>query len=149
MTPKAGSLCRRALHLTPQERSAFVKTASRHRSAVTPVDTTTSSRSALPPVVGRKDELALLQRLLDDAGPPVLLLAGEPGMGKTRLLREATTRARAAGWTALEGSCSRRGGQELYAPLLEALVGRIHSQPQESCVSIWKAVSGLFVCCQS
>jgi predicted ATPase len=82
-------------------------------------------------VVGRRDELTLLQRLLSGAGPPVVLLAGEPGMGKTRLLREAATQGRAAGWTVLEGSCSRRGGQGLYAPLLEALEGKILAQPQE------------------
>lgn len=132
-TPYKGTvdLLAEALQLTPQQRNAFVKAASRHRFAITPVDATTISRDALPPVVGRRDELASLQRLLEDSGPPVLLLAGEPGMGKTRLLREATTRARAAGWAVLEGSCSRRGGQVLYAPLLEALEGRIHSQPQE------------------
>jgi tetratricopeptide (TPR) repeat protein len=81
--------------------------------------------------VGRRDELALLQHLLEGAEPPVVLLAGEPGMGKTRLLREAATRARAAGWTVLEGGCSRRGGQLLYSPFLEALEGRMRSQPQE------------------
>jgi tetratricopeptide (TPR) repeat protein/transcriptional regulator with XRE-family HTH domain len=133
-TPYRGTvdLLAEALHLTPQERGAFVKAAGRHRSPVTSVDATTGSRGALPPMVGRRDELALLQRLLEGSDPPVLLLAGEPGMGKTRLLREAAIRARAEGWTVLEGSCSRRGGQLLYAPLLEALEGRIHSQPQAS-----------------
>src|SRR6266516_5751922 len=122
-----------ALHLTPQERIAFVKAAShRRRTATASIDETPSSHSTLSLLVGRRDELALLQRLLEGSGPPVLLLAGEPGIGKTRLLREVATRARKAGWTVLEGGCSRRGGQQLYAPLLEALEGRMHSQPQES-----------------
>src|ERR671937_1954056 len=40
----------------------------------------------LPPLVGRGHELALLDRHLSGPGPPVLLLAGEPGIGKSRLL---------------------------------------------------------------
>src|SRR5439155_3246134 len=44
-----------------------------------------SSLSALP-FVGRAQELALLEQVLTD-GPPVLLVAGEPGIGKSRLLQ--------------------------------------------------------------
>jgi transcriptional regulator with XRE-family HTH domain len=134
-TPYRGTveLLAEALHLTPQEHIAFVKAAShRRRSTARSIDDIPSSNGALSPLVGRRDELALLQRLLEGSGPPVLLLAGEPGIGKTRLLRETATRARKADWTVLEGSCSRRGGQQLYAPLLEALEGRIQAQPQEN-----------------
>src|SRR5919204_4287367 len=35
-----------------------------------------------PPLVGRARELGLLERHLGGAGPPVLLLAGGPGLGK-------------------------------------------------------------------
>ncbi len=49
------------------------------------------------------------------------MLAGEPGIGKSRLLHVAIPRAVARGWRVLEGGCRRRGGQEPYAPLLEAL----------------------------
>jgi transcriptional regulator with XRE-family HTH domain len=150
-TPYRGTvdLLAEALHLTQEERSAFLKAAGRHRSPVISVNATTGSRGVLPPLVGRRDELALLQQLLENAGSPVLLLAGEPGMGKTRLLREAVTRARSAGWTVLEGSCSRRGAQMLYAPLLEALEGRIHSNHKRLCVRNWTVVPGSFVCCRS
>jgi tetratricopeptide (TPR) repeat protein/transcriptional regulator with XRE-family HTH domain len=133
-TPYRGTieLLAEALQLTSPQRIAFVKAASsRRRSAVSSVDAPTTPRGALSPMVGRRDELALLQRLLSGAGPPVVLLAGEPGMGKTRLLREVAALGRASGWTVLEGSCSRRGGQGLYAPLLEALEGRMHAQPRE------------------
>ena len=132
-TPYRGTieLLAEALQLTSPQRIAFVKAASsRRRSAVSSGDATTP-RGASSPVVGRRDELALLHRLLSGEGPPVVLLAGEPGIGKTRLLREAATLGRAAGWTVLEGGCSRRGGQGLYAPLLEALEGRMHAQPRE------------------
>ena len=36
--------------------------------------------------MGRAHKLALLERHLSGDGPPVLLLAGEPGIGKSRLL---------------------------------------------------------------
>jgi tetratricopeptide (TPR) repeat protein len=71
--------------------------------------------------VGRTRELALLERHLTGAGSPVLLLAGEPGIGKTRLVQEVARQAVAHGMTVLTGGCQRRGNQEPYAPLLEAL----------------------------
>jgi len=86
-----------------------------------------SSAAALP-LVGRAQELALLEHLLTD-GPPVLLVAGEPGIGKSRLLQAASERARAQGWTVLAGSCHRRSGQEPYAPLLGALADSLRRQP--------------------
>ena len=73
-------------------------------------------------LVGRRQELrALEQHLATSEGPPLLVLAGEPGIGKSRLLREAATRARTVGWTVLEGGCQRRSGQTPFAPLLDAL----------------------------
>jgi transcriptional regulator with XRE-family HTH domain len=84
--------------------------------------------AAAPALVGRARELVLLERHLAGEGSPLLLLAGEPGIGKTRLLQEAALRARAQGWTVLEGGCTRRSGQEPYAPLLEALAGYVRGQ---------------------
>jgi tetratricopeptide (TPR) repeat protein/transcriptional regulator with XRE-family HTH domain len=81
-----------------------------------------------PPLVGRARELALLDRHLAGTGPPILLLAGEPGIGKSRLLAEATSRAQARGWQVLQGGCQRRGGEEPFAPLLEALERNLHRQ---------------------
>ena len=81
------------------------------------------------PFVGRARELSLLERHLAGQGPPVLLLAGEPGIGKSRLLQEAAQRAGVAGWTVIQGGCHRRGGQEPYTPLVEALALRIQRMP--------------------
>ncbi|HVB09153.1 MAG TPA: AAA family ATPase, partial [Bacillota bacterium] len=88
--------------------------------------------AGLAPLVGRQPELALLHAFLagaDEPGPavPFLLLAGEPGIGKTRLLHAAARQARMQGWTVLEGGCHRRGGQDPYAPLLDALARHLHA----------------------
>jgi tetratricopeptide (TPR) repeat protein len=80
------------------------------------------------PLVGRVRELALLETHLAREGPPVLLLAGQPGIGKSRLLAEATLLADRAGWRVLAGGCSRSGGQQPYAPLLEAVERDLHRQ---------------------
>jgi transcriptional regulator with XRE-family HTH domain len=81
------------------------------------------------PLVGRTRELALLERHLsgssEESLPPVLLLAGEPGIGKSRLLREAAGRAAGSGWRVLTGGCQRRNGHAPFAPLLEALESHI------------------------
>jgi tetratricopeptide (TPR) repeat protein/transcriptional regulator with XRE-family HTH domain len=115
-----------ALALAPQDRSVFADAAQRLGAAPAPVPA--PAVTTAPPFVGRTRELALLQRHLAGAGPPVLLLAGEPGIGKTRLLRAAIPRAVAQGLRVLEGGCQRRGGQEPYAPLLGALQRHIRSR---------------------
>jgi len=80
-----------------------------------------------PPLVGRSTELTALDGHLGGAGPPVLLLAGEPGIGKTRLLQETCRRAGMQGLSVIQGGCQRRRGQEPYAPLLEALARHVRS----------------------
>src|SRR5262249_53324354 len=85
--------------------------------------------TAPPPLVGRTRELARIEQHLTGEGPPLLLLAGEPGIGKSRLLEEAVVRAGIQGWTVLAGGCHRQSGQEPYTPLLGALAGYLHRQP--------------------
>ena len=62
-----------------------------------------------------------------ESGPPVLLFAGEPGIGKTRLLDEAADRAAQTAWRVVRGGCQRRAA-DLYAPLSGAR-GRCPAEP--------------------
>ena len=82
------------------------------------------------PFVGRAQELALIDHLLGD-GLPVFLVAGEPGIGKSRLLQVGIERAQAQDWTVLTGGCHRRSGQEPYAPLIDALADSLRRQPPD------------------
>ena len=85
--------------------------------------------SSLPPLVGRAQELDAIARHVEGRGSPTLIFAGEPGIGKTRLLHEVARIAPAAGWAVLAGGCHRSGGQQPYAPLLDALDRHIKLQP--------------------
>src|SRR5262245_65561643 len=59
--------------------------------------------------VGRADELGSLERILgelDRGCPGAIEVAGEPGIGKTRLLRELAARAGSRGHLVLSGAAS-------------------------------------------
>jgi DNA-binding CsgD family transcriptional regulator len=73
--------------------------------------------------VGRATELALLRGLLpraDGDGRRVALLGGEPGSGKSRLVRELAAEAAAQGVLVLSGSCDAVV-RTPYGPFVEAL----------------------------
>jgi predicted ATPase len=65
------------------------------------------------PFIGRVDELGLLRRYLDGAlagHPRIVLLSGDAGVGKSRLLSEAMVAATEAGVEVLFGTCYEDGG---------------------------------------
>jgi DNA-binding CsgD family transcriptional regulator/tetratricopeptide (TPR) repeat protein len=73
---------------------------------------------------GRAREIALLWRQLELARlgtPRVALITGDPGIGKTYVLREMARRAAAEGVTVLRGGASDAAGMPPYLPFLEAL----------------------------
>jgi DNA-binding CsgD family transcriptional regulator/tetratricopeptide (TPR) repeat protein len=82
---------------------------------------------ASPTFVGRTEELARLAAAGDRAAggtPTAVLVGGEAGVGKTRLVAEVVAGARAAGATVLAGGCVELGGEGVpFAPLIEALRG--------------------------
>lgn len=75
--------------------------------------------------VGRASELEQLGNALDAAMSRhgrVVIVAGEAGVGKTRLLSEFEARARARGARVLEGACLDLGAGALpYGPFVEVL----------------------------
>jgi len=79
-------------------------------------------------LAGRDAEMAQIRQFLAGGGPPVLLLVGEPGMGKTRLLEEAASRGAGGGWGVARGGCLRRA-QDAYAPLSGALDDALQRLP--------------------
>jgi predicted ATPase len=83
-------------------------------------------RTLVSPVfVGREAELAALTATLEAAlagDPAIVLLSGEAGVGKTRLVEEVAGRATAAGARVLAGSCIEMGGDGLpFGPLAQVL----------------------------
>jgi len=122
-----------ALQLSGPERAAFEACARNRQTPLAPgpasplhdAASTSPSPRVLPPLVARARELALITRHLGAEAPSLLVLMGEPGIGKSRLLAEADTKARTAGWTVLSGGCVRRSGQEPYAPFVGVLARAI------------------------
>jgi ATP/maltotriose-dependent transcriptional regulator MalT len=74
--------------------------------------------------VGRADELGSFERLLDELGrgqPGVVEVVGEPGIGKTRLLRELAARAGARGHLVLSGAASEFEHDLPFSVFVDAL----------------------------
>src|SRR5215218_2699511 len=82
-------------------------------------------RVSSPTFVGRTDELAALEGALGRAAagvPAFTFVAGESGVGKSRLVGELEARARRAGARVFVGHCLELSGAAIpYAPLVDAL----------------------------
>jgi predicted ATPase/DNA-binding SARP family transcriptional activator len=84
--------------------------------------------------IGRERELEQLSAGLDDsfAGRGRLfLIAGEPGVGKTRLADELIARARARGARILIGRCWEAGGAPAYWPWVQSLRAYLYETEAE------------------
>lgn len=73
-----------------------------------------------PALIGRDRELALLCEALS-AAPALILVEGEAGIGKSRLVREAVGSPAAEGRRVLHGCCHRLRDPFLLGPVVEAL----------------------------
>jgi DNA-binding XRE family transcriptional regulator/DNA polymerase III delta prime subunit len=92
---------------------------------------------SIPPLVGRDQPLAVCEHHLAENGRASLLIAGEPGVGKTRVLYEVSRRALAQGWRVLVARCHRTSSREPYGPLLDLISQTlVHQTPAEQRVSL-------------
>jgi DNA-binding CsgD family transcriptional regulator/tetratricopeptide (TPR) repeat protein len=86
-------------------------------------------------LIGRTEELRRLAATLDRAEqdlPQLVLLAGDAGVGKTRLLLEFADRAQQRGSRVLVGGCVELGDIGLaYLPVIDALRGLV-DDPEEA-----------------
>jgi DNA-binding CsgD family transcriptional regulator len=77
-------------------------------------------------IVGRAAELGLMRELLAEAAAGqsvVLLVSGDAGVGKTRLVTEFSAEAAGRGFTVLSGRCAELADTVPYLPLADALRG--------------------------
>jgi len=78
------------------------------------------------PFVGRGKEMARLRTKLDEARAGhggLVMLVGEPGIGKSRTIEEFAEQARAGGTQVLTGRCFEGEWAPPYAPFGEAIAG--------------------------
>jgi class 3 adenylate cyclase len=83
-----------------------------------------ASGSGLTPYVGRSEERSLLRQAVSRAvagSGGVALIAGEAGLGKTRLVDEIAAEAKASGMFVVRGHCHDMEGSLPYVPFVEAI----------------------------
>jgi class 3 adenylate cyclase/tetratricopeptide (TPR) repeat protein len=87
------------------------------------------------PFVGREAERADLRRLLDQSirgQGALVMIGGEPGVGKTRLAEELAVEARQRGLLTLTGHCYEMEGAPPYIPFVETLEATARIVPREA-----------------
>ena len=83
-----------------------------------------AGRSSTRPFVGRVQELAALASALEEAASArgsLVLLTGEPGIGKTRLMSEFALVAGQHGVRVVTGRCWEEGGAPPYWPWMQVV----------------------------
>ena len=88
--------------------------------------------------VGREEQLEALHRALEDSlsgKGRVLLLVGEPGIGKTRTSEELTTYARMRGAQVLWGRCYEGDGAPSYWPWVQIIRSYVHDRDPKELIS--------------
>jgi hypothetical protein len=99
-----------------------------------------SGRAASPVLVGRDEQMAALDAAFDSVrqgGPTAVLLGGEAGVGKSRLVSEFGQAATAAGARVLTGGCLELGTDGLpFAPFTAVLRDLVHELGADAVASM-------------
>ena len=86
-------------------------------------------------IIGRDQEMAALRAAIDAAlggEASLVMLAGEPGIGKTRLAEEAGVYARQRGAHVLVGHCYEGEAASPYSPFVEAIREYVSTRPGDA-----------------
>jgi DNA-binding CsgD family transcriptional regulator len=92
-----------------------------------------------PVLVGRSRQLAQIDHALEESSAgrcQVLVIAGEAGIGKSRLIAEGKARAAAKGFFVLQGNCFEPDRRLPYAPLVDLLRNYIALESSENLAAI-------------
>jgi class 3 adenylate cyclase len=90
-------------------------------------------RTGLTPLVGRDEELGLLRKRWEqvkEGQGHVVLLSGEPGIGKSRLVQAVKEQAAQDGMTRIEFRCSPFYQNTAFYPVIEHLQRLLYWQPE-------------------
>jgi tetratricopeptide (TPR) repeat protein/transcriptional regulator with XRE-family HTH domain len=126
--PATAELLADALELAAHERSLLLRAGlnHNHNHILTMYAIPIPRAAPAPPLVNRQREVALLERLATELDvPPMALLAGVAGIGKSRLLTEAVEHGWRNGWTVLQGQSYRFGADGPFTPVLGALAAYV------------------------
>ena len=90
--------------------------------------------------VGRRDEMAELKAALDDAMAGhgrLVMLVGEPGIGKTRMAQESASLAQTRGAQVLWGRCCEEEGAPPFWPWINPFGPMSKSEAARGCIWRW------------
>jgi DNA-binding CsgD family transcriptional regulator len=107
-------------------------------------------RILCPVLIGRSTQLQALTGALNAAGQgrgSALVITGEPGVGKTRLLREVVAVAQSRGFLVLTGRASESAVPVPFRPVTEALMGaaRAGIVPDSPALADYRAALGTLI----
>ena len=94
-----------------------------------------AAAAAKIPLIGRENELAELKRALDEAlagRGSLIMIGGEPGIGKTHLTTALLEAGKQRGAFAVRGHCYEMEGAPPYVPFIEMLEYSANTAPREA-----------------
>ena len=98
------------------------------------LDAASADTSAWPGLVGRTEELAVLSRALEpawDGGKAIVVLEGEPGVGKSRIMESLANDAESRGALVIWGHCLHGDGAPTMWPWVQVATGLLEALPED------------------